>query len=200
MTEHWDDEAVAAACQQIALDAGHESLSAWSSDDDAQKQADLVRGEVIRLMDHDVKATGLKSLQGLIWRSGFESGEMVAHVYDDVAPALLQWKQANLDIRIYSSGSIGAQKLFFGHTEKGDLLNFFTEHYDTTIGSKREPISYERIAKGFGLPADEILFISDVVAELDAAKSAGLQTVLSVRPGNAPVSYTHLTLPTICSV
>ena len=114
LTEHWDDEAVAAACQQIALDAGHESLSAWSSDDDAQKQADLVRGEVIRLMDHDVKATGLKSLQGLIWRSGFESGEMVAHVYDDVAPALLQWKQANLDIRIYSSGSIGAQKLFFG--------------------------------------------------------------------------------------
>jgi enolase-phosphatase E1 len=142
-------------------------------------------------MDGDVKATGLKHLQGLIWESGFNSGELQAHVYDDVPPALRAWKQQGLDIRIYSSGSIQAQKLFFGHTVAGNLLPLVSGHYDTTTGPKKEAASYQQIARDMGMPPQEILFISDVVAELDAARTAGMQTALALRPGNAAISAGH---------
>ncbi len=192
LSDNWDNAAVAEACNQIAIDAGHESLDGWAGDQATDKaQQELIRNEVTRLMDGDVKATGLKALQGLIWKSGFHSREMVAHVYDDVVPAINEWKSAGIDLRIYSSGSVGAQKLFFGHTEHGDLLDNFSAHYDTTIGSKRESSSYVRIASDIGQPANTILFASDVLAELEAAKSAGMQTVLSIRLGNAPVEGSH---------
>ena len=139
------------------------------------------------MIDNDVKATGLKQLQGIIWKSGFHSGEMVAHLYDDTAPALKRWKQQGLDLRIYSSGSIAAQKLFFGHSVAGDILDLFSSHYDTTTGPKKEAESYRKIVADCGIAADRIVFISDVAAELDAAAQAGLQTVLSIRPGNAAV-------------
>ena len=147
--------------------------------------ADLARDEVLRLMDQDVKSTGLKHLQGLIWEAGFASGELRAHVYDDVLPALQAWIEAGRDVRIYSSGSIQAQKLFFGHTIAGDLLPLLKGHYDTTTGPKKEPASYRAIAALYGLPASEVLFLSDIVAELDAARSAGMRAALVVRPGNA---------------
>jgi enolase-phosphatase E1 len=136
-------------------------------------------------MDADAKATGLKQLQGLIWRSGFESGELLAHVYDDVPPALTAWNAAGVDVRIYSSGSVEAQRLFFGHTIAGDLLLRFRGHYDTTTGPKRDAASYCKIAQQFALEPSEILFLSDVVAELDAARAAGMATGLVIRPGNA---------------
>jgi len=142
-------------------------------------------------MDGDVKATGLKQLQGLIWRSGFESGELRAHVYDDVPPALEAWRGAGIDVRIYSSGSVAAQVLFFGHTVAGDLRPLLNGHYDTTTGSKQEPASYLQIADAFGLPPAEILFLSDVTAELAAARQAGLQTALCLRPGNAEPPADH---------
>ena len=138
----------------------------------------------IDLMNRDVKDTALKELQGLIWRSGFESGELVAHVFDDVPPALAAWADSGLDVRIYSSGSIEAQKLFFGHTAAGDLTPHLRGHYDTTTGPKREAASYARIAADMGLEPRQILFVSDVGAELDAARAAGMATVLAVRPGN----------------
>jgi enolase-phosphatase E1 len=188
LREHWGEDDLAQAAEQIALDAGRESLAAWSDEGDARQ---LVQDEVIRLMDGDVKATGLKQLQGLIWRAGFESGEMKAHLYADVPPALAAWTEAGLDLRIYSSGSIAAQKLFFGHTIAGDLLHRFRGHYDTTTGPKKEAASYRAIAADIGLPSNEILFISDVVAELDAAREAGLDTVLSLRPGNADIAPGH---------
>ena len=192
LNANWNDPAVIDACNQIAIDAGHESLSKWSGDQSTdESQQELIRNEVTRLMDGDIKATGLKALQGLIWKSGFHSREMVAHVYEDVVPALNEWKSAGIDLRIYSSGSVAAQKLFFGHTEQGDLLEKFSAHYDTKTGSKRESPSYERIAEDIGQPADTILFASDVVAELDAARAAGMQTVLSIRPGNAPIDEAH---------
>ncbi|HUG66773.1 MAG TPA: acireductone synthase, partial [Pirellulaceae bacterium] len=151
----------------------------------------LVCDEIIRLMDGDSKATGLKQLQGLIWKAGFESGELQAHIYDDVPDALAKWNELGIDVRVYSSGSIAAQKLFFGHTIAGDLLHCFRGQYDTTTGPKKEATSYAAIASAFGLRAAEILFISDVVAELDAARSAGLQTALSLRPGNADADASH---------
>lgn len=146
-----------------------------------------VRAHVLELMDRDVKATGLKQLQGLIWESGFASGELQAHLYPEVRATLEKWHAAGIDLRIYSSGSTTAQRLFFGHTIEGNLLSLFRGHYDTTTGSKRESTSYQRIASEFGVPPHEILFLSDVVAELDAARAAGLQTGLVFRPGNPPV-------------
>jgi enolase-phosphatase E1 len=187
----WGSRELSTACDQIACDAGYESLEAWAKAaraGDGPSQQQLVIAEVTRLMDGDVKATGLKHLQGLIWENGFRSGEMQAHVYDDVPPALNRWREAGLDTRIYSSGSIQAQKLFFAHTTAGNLLPLLSGHYDTTTGPKKEANSYGKIAREFGLAPNAILFISDVVAELDAARAAGFQTALALRPGNAPVT------------
>jgi len=141
----------------------------------------------IELMDRDVKDTALKELQGMIWRNGFESGGLVAHVFDDVPPALAAWADSGIDVRIYSSGSIEAQRLFFAHTAAGDLTPHLRGHYDTTTGPKREAESYRRIAADMGLEPRQILFVSDVGAELDAARAAGLATALAVRPGNRDV-------------
>ena len=138
----------------------------------------------IDLMNKDMKVTPLKTLQGMIWRSGFESGRLVAHVFDDVPPALAAWADSGLDVRIYSSGSIEAQQLFFHHTSFGDLTGHLRGHYDTTTGPKREAASYAAIATDMGLEPRQILFVSDVGPELDAARNAGMQTVLAVRPGN----------------
>jgi len=187
---NWMEPEYIEAFHAIAKDAGHESLDAWLKQhgltrENPLRAAEVVCKEVTRLMDGDVKATGLKQLQGLIWQSGFESGELQAHVYDDVPPALAAWNAAGKDVRIYSSGSIQAQQLFFGHTVAGNLLGHFRGHYDTTTGPKKEAESYRKIAAAFGVPANEILFLSDIVAELDAARIAGMQTGLCVRPGNA---------------
>jgi enolase-phosphatase E1 len=187
---NWLEPEYIEAFHAMAKEAGHESLDSWLKSqsltrDNPLRAADVVCKEVIRLMDADIKATGLKQLQGLIWKSGFDSGELQAHVYDDVPPALAAWNAAGKDVRIYSSGSVQAQKLFFGHTIAGDLLSQFRGHYDTTIGGKKEADSYRKIADAFQLPAHAVLFLSDIIAELDAARAAGLQTALVVRPGNA---------------
>lgn len=190
LSAQWEDVDVQLACDQIAQDAGHASLENWCGPN-SMDQRENIEAEVIRLMDDDVKATGLKKLQGLIWRHGFESGEMKAHVYPEVPKCLQTWSDAGIDLRIYSSGSVQAQHLFFGHTEAGNLLSLFSGHYDTTIGSKKESSSYQKIATDWERSAGEILFVSDVVAELDAAMQAGLQTRLCERPGNADVEAGH---------
>jgi enolase-phosphatase E1 len=138
----------------------------------------------VDLMNRDIKETSLKALQGMIWRGGYESGEIVAHVFDDVPPALAAWADSGLDVRIYSSGSIEAQRLFFAHTAAGDLTPHLRGHYDTTTGPKREAASYAAIAADMGLAPQRILFVSDVGAELDAARAAGMATALAIRAGN----------------
>jgi enolase-phosphatase E1 len=185
---HWDEPQVAAAVRQIAKDAGQADFSEMTDQPAARI---FIEGVVGKLMDADSKTTGLKQLQGLIWQAGFESGELKAHVYDDVPPALQAWNAAGKDVRIYSSGSVQAQKLFFGHTIAGNLLGQFRGHYDTTTGPKKEAESYRKIAAEFRLPPGDILFLSDVVAELDAARQAGLAAGLVVRPGNAPSQSPH---------
>lgn len=185
---HWDDADIRAACERVAQDAGGKSLADWcGATADRNTMQRQVTAEVLRLMDGDVKATGLKELQGLIWREGYDSGTLVSHVYADLPPALADWQRRGIDVRIYSSGSIAAQKLFFAHTEHGNLLPFFRGHYDTTTGPKREAESYRIIAAAMNLPPESILFCSDIPAELDAAHTAGMQTRLVMRPGNAPV-------------
>ena len=141
------------------------------------------------LMGSDVKATGLKSLQGKMWKSGYASGELVGHIYSDFLP-MLDWCTANdVKVCIYSSGSIGAQKLLFKHTEKGDITEYFGgRHFDTTSGSKKEAASYQTIASALGVKPEDVIFVSDLEAEIFAARDAGMKAVVSVRPGNAPLS------------
>ena len=138
------------------------------------------------LIDQDRKSTPLKSLQGMIWENGYRSGELRGHVYPDVPVAFERWKRQGKTISIFSSGSILAQKLIFAHTEAGDLTPFITAYFDTTTGAKRDPESYRKIALALGTPSSEILFLSDSPAELDAARSVGMQTALSARPENPP--------------
>lgn len=141
-----------------------------------------------RWIDEDRKATPLKTLQGLIWEEGYASGALHGAVYPDVAPALRAWTAGGVRLAVYSSGSVAAQKLIFGHSVAGDLSGLFSAFFDTRIGPKREPDSYDRIAIALTLPAAELLFLSDVEAELDAARAAGLCTCQLVRPQDATVA------------
>jgi enolase-phosphatase E1 len=133
------------------------------------------------LMDRDSKCSALKSLQGKIWREGYEKGELRGEVYPDVAPAFARWSRRGKIICIFSSGSVLAQKLLFGSTSDGDLTGFLRAYFDTTVGPKNAPGSYSQIAKTLALDAPSILFISDAPKELDAARDAGMQTMLCVR-------------------
>jgi enolase-phosphatase E1 len=190
LDQSFEEHAVQAAAEQIAVDAGHQSLADWSSKLSQEPRA-LVQAEVERLMSQDAKATGLKALQGIIWEDGFESGQLKAHVYNDVVPTIRGWKSQGFDIRIYSSGSIAAQKLFFGHLAgEGNCLDLFSGHYDTTSGSKKEADSYRSIAADWKIAPQHILFVSDIPEELAAAEKAGLQVLLSLRPGNKSVDQT----------
>ncbi len=146
-----------------------------------------------RWVDEDRKATPLKALQGLIWRDGYASGAYRAHVYPEVAAKLHEWKRRGLALYVYSSGSVPAQRLFFAHSEAGDLTPLFDGYFDTETGGKRETASYTRIAERIGRPAAEILFLSDVVEELDAARAAGMATTWLCRPPLAcPSRASHL--------
>jgi len=133
-------------------------------------------------IDEDRKHTALKALQGMIWEAGYRDAEFAAPIYPDAAPALRQWHDRGLPLYVYSSGSVPAQKLFFGHSDAGDLTPLFSGWFDTEVGGKREAASYKAIAERIGVDASDIVFLSDVVEELDAAASAGMQTVLVDRP------------------
>jgi enolase-phosphatase E1 len=165
---------------------------------EAAREAGLVsasRQEIIDLLirwiDEDRKATPLKALQGLIWADGYASGEFKGHVYPEVAENLQKWKKQGIHLYVYSSGSVAAQKLLFGHSETGDLTPLFSGYFDTEIGGKREVDSYRRIATAIGIPPDQILFLSDILQELDAAATAGLQTVHLVRSPSEAVANQH---------
>ncbi|MGH9763106.1 MAG: acireductone synthase [Blastocatellia bacterium] len=138
------------------------------------------------LMDRDSKSTPLKSIQGRIWREGYARGELKSIVYEDVAPAFAGWNRTGKTVAIYSSGSVEAQKLLFSHTNAGDLTRFINAYFDTNVGSKLRAGSYAGIAKNLKLDPGDVLFISDITAELDAAGESGLQTLLCVRKGNRP--------------
>jgi enolase-phosphatase E1 len=144
------------------------------------------------LMDRDRKSTGLKALQGEIWAEGYRNGSLRGELFSDVPPALEKWRRAGLDVRIFSSGSVLAQKLLFQHTAFGDLTGCLRGYFDTAVGPKTEVSSYASIVEAMGLEPAAVLFVSDVVAELDAACQAGLKTALSLRPGNRPPPPGHL--------
>lgn len=144
-----------------------------------------------RWIAEDRKLTPLKTLQGMIWRQGYEAGELKGHIYADTASALRRWHAQGLKLYVYSSGSVEAQKLIFGHTEAGDLTPLFSGYFDTRVGGKREASSYRAILDQIGLAGSEVLFLSDVGEELDAARDAGLQTVQLIRDDKAKPFPAH---------
>lgn len=142
---------------------------------------------LIWLMGRDRKSTALKSLQGKVWKDGYEAGELVGTVFPDVPEALARWS-AKARVAIYSSGSVEAQKLIFGHSSAGDLTPLLSGYFDTRVGPKTSAASYVEIAAAMGVAASEVLFVSDVVRELNPAREAGCDTRLALREGNAPVA------------
>jgi enolase-phosphatase E1 len=139
-------------------------------------------------MAADLKVTPLKALQGLIWEAGFADGRLRGHLWPDVAPCLRAWHAAGIGLAVYSSGSVAAQRLLFGHSAAGDLVPLFSGFFDTRIGAKRQPAAYAAIAEALGEAPDRILFLSDVAEELDAALQAGLATCQLVRPADGTLA------------
>jgi len=181
----------------VATHADRPEVQHWLHE--AAREAGLVsatQNEIVSLLqqwiDEDRKATPLKALQGMIWDDGYRSGEYRAHVYPEVAAKLREWRSRHLDLYVYSSGSVPAQKLFFAYSEAGDLTPLFSGYFDTEIGAKRDVDSYRRILHASGRRGDEVLFLSDVTAELDAARAAGMATTLLARPPSAcPADSAH---------
>lgn len=171
--QHWLHEA--------AREAGLVSAS-------EQEMIDLL----VSWIDSDRKSTALKALQGMIWKDGYRDSDFRAHIYEDAARRMHAWHAMGVPLYIYSSGSVPAQKLLFGNTESGDLTSILSGYFDTETGGKREAASYARIAEAIGLAAGDILFLSDIVEELDAARAAGMQTTLLARgESGCPANPTH---------
>jgi enolase-phosphatase E1 len=176
-----------------ALQPALDRLQAEQRDDHArglQPPAPLVE-YIGWLMDQDRKSPGLKALQGLVWREGFESGELHGQVYPDVRLAFERWRARGIEIYIYSSGSVLAQQLLFGSAEGGDLTRYLDGYFDTGVGAKTSAASYRAIAAAVHAEPSALLFVSDVVAELDAAREAGWRTALCVRESENYPSATN---------
>ncbi|NAT56997.1 acireductone synthase [Pseudomonas syringae pv. actinidifoliorum] len=160
----------------------------------AEPDADVERVIAILLewIAEDRKATPLKALQGMVWEQGYNAGQLKGHVYPDAVDALKHWYQQGYRLFVYSSGSIQAQQLIFGCSEAGDLSSLFSGYFDTTSGPKREAQSYQTIANATGFAAEEILFLSDIVEELDAAKAAGMLTCGLARDGGVLAGHRYV--------
>jgi enolase-phosphatase E1 len=190
LRRHWDDSEVSADIARLQHEHAADTLRPvpppWRDD------VDGVTDYAHWLMDRDRKSTGLKSLQGRIWEEGYRAGDLKGEVYPDVLPALERWRGQGIDIAIFSSGSVQAQQSLFRSTAAGDLTRFIRAYFDTTTGPKNVAQSYVRIAEALDHSPPELLFVSDVVAELEAAKTAGMKTALCVRsPGSVPPVGAH---------
>ncbi|KAF9094280.1 Enolase-phosphatase E1 [Mortierella sp. AD031] len=201
LKRNWSSEemksAVAALRVQAAKDviegiANATPIAVESADVSAEKVQQDVIASIEWQMKEDRKIGALKAFQGYMWREGYANGDLKGALYEDVIPAFDHWKAEGKKLYIYSSGSIAAQKLLFGFSEKGDLLHYFAGHFDTTIGLKVEAESYTKIATDIGVSPSRILFLSDNIHEIAAAKKAGFQAVVTDRPGNAPLTAEEL--------
>jgi enolase-phosphatase E1 len=187
--DHFSDAEVQAAIAQLQQEhlqdkpSNPPPLSAQSQPTQIESLVNYIHW----LMEQDRKSTPLKTIQGKIWEAGYRNGELRGEVFADVPAAFERWHKQSKAICIYSSGSVLAQKLIFAHTDYGDLTNYLTAYFDTHIGGKKESKSYQRIAEKLTCLPTNILFISDVTSELDAAREAHFQTLCCVRPGNQPI-------------
>ncbi|MGX5728518.1 acireductone synthase [Metapseudomonas otitidis] len=183
VSEHATEPAVAEQVEAVRRESGEPEAS-----------VERVVAILLQWIAEDRKATPLKALQGMVWEQGYRAGQLKGHVYPDAVEALRRWHAEGYRLYVYSSGSIQAQKLIFGCSEAGDLSPLFSGYFDTTSGPKREAGSYRRIVEAIGLPAEEVLFLSDVVQELDAAREAGLPTIGLAREGGELAGH-----PTVAS-
>lgn len=182
-------------CEHAAEPAVVEQVEAVRRESgEPEASVERVVAILLEWIAEDRKATPLKALQGMVWEQGYRAGQLKGHVYPDAVEALRRWHAEGYRLYVYSSGSIQAQKLIFGCSEAGDLSPLFSGYFDTTSGPKREAGSYRRIVKAIGLPAEEVLFLSDVVQELDAAREAGLPTIGLAREGGELAGH-----PTVAS-
>lgn len=180
VAEHGSEPTTAAALGEVADGLG------VSVDDTA-----TIVGQLTAWIDDDVKAAPLKTLQGLIWEQGYARGELTSHVFEDVVPALETWSDDGATLAIYSSGSVAAQRSLFANAPQGDLNGLIEANFDiTTAGPKREADSYRQIAEALGMAPADLLFLSDVQAELDAAREAGWQVVGLLRDGESQATAT----------
>lgn len=190
LRKHWEEPSLHANIEQLHANycADKENGLAppeWRNGSSAEDQSSALK-YIFWLMDKDAKSTALKSLQGKIWQLGYQNGELKSEVYPDVPPAFERWAAQQRDICIFSSGSVLAQKLLFAHTADGDLTHFLKQYFDTEVGAKREPASYQKIAAILQTDPSCILFISDIQQELDAARIARMETALCVRGAEPP--------------
>ena len=146
---------------------------------------DQIIEQLLKWSLEDKKITPLKTLQGILWEEGYKSGEIKGHVYSDVATNLRLWKNQGIDLGVFSSGSVAAQKLIFGFSEQGDLAPLFSAYFDTKTGGKRESETYSKISQAIKIEPSSIMFLSDIREELEAADQAGFQTIQLVREGNS---------------
>jgi enolase-phosphatase E1 len=175
LKEHTDHKEVQIAFKQtvnLALDLEGKKLNS----------VDEIIETLLRWSKEDRKLTPLKVLQGMVWEEAYKLGEIKGHVYPDVADSLRNWNSEGIQLGVFSSGSIVAQKLLFGHSEAGDLTGYFSAFFDTTTGSKRDSETYQGICETLKLDASEILFLSDSKEELEAADKVGYQTLQLLRP------------------
>jgi enolase-phosphatase E1 len=175
-----------------AEDGAVKAILAQARDELHDPQADLetLIGAFRGWIEQDLKLTPLKALQGLIWVQGYQQGDFRGHLYEDAHRLLQQWHRQGIDLYVFSSGSVKAQQLIFGYSEYGDLTPLFQGYFDTTTGPKREAASYRAIVARIGCDADQILFLSDIAQELDAARQAGMHTRLVAR-AEPPLAATH---------
>lgn len=158
----------------------------------AELNQEQIIAQLIDWIDQDKKIPPLKSLQGLIWQTGYQQGDFYGHIYSDAVNALKKWQAQGLNLYVYSSGSVHAQKLLFAHTEFGDLTPLFSAYFDTHIGGKHHTRSYQHIAEELGLSGKQILFLSDSLEELNAAKTADFATIQLLREGEIDSQVSHL--------
>lgn len=170
--KHAEDPEVALQIGAVRLDSGEPEAT-------VERVIDIL----LEWIAEDRKATPLKALQGMIWKQGYEAGELKGHVYPDAVQSLKTWHAQGYELYVYSSGSIQAQQLIFGCSEAGDLTPLFKGYFDTTSGPKREAQSYRHITESIGCPPGKVLFLSDIVEELDAAQAAGMLTCGLAREG-----------------
>jgi enolase-phosphatase E1 len=173
LESHWNDERIRTILDELFNKTG-KTLS-------FEETLEML----IRWIDEDRKDTVLKELQGYIWEEGYQKGELKGHIYQDAYEKLQEWHAKGIRIYVFSSGSVMAQKLLFSHTPYGDLTYLFSGYFDTKVGSKKDSQSYKKIAQAINLKPQEVLFLSDLEEELDAAKSVGMQTLRLIREGEA---------------
>jgi enolase-phosphatase E1 len=165
-------------------DAFEQTIEIAKSEGILLNETDQIIQQLLDWSIADKKITPLKTLQGILWEEGYKSGEIKGHVYSDVAPNLGKWKSTGIQMGVFSSGSVAAQRLIFGFSEFGDLTPNFSAYFDTKTGGKREVETYSKISSELKIHPKNILFLSDIKEELVAADTAGFQTIQLVREGN----------------